>query len=665
MTAAPRPSSAVVAPRRLRALRRPGGLLAAVLLVLVSLACDGAGDHDQTRGDHLAPRVGPAFRARVAASVASCQECHPAVVRRFLEHGMAYGLAPVETLPEGDVTHPVSGDRYRFEDDLLIHERPDGGRRVARVVGRYGAGVLDISYIGCELDGEGRPTGRLSFLPLEDVRGHGAVLAPFEGHSPGSGLDMPFNAECLSCHATMDVASLPGAAADPESGRIWPDNLLGADAFDHLRPMACEACHGPTEAHAQAMQRALDEGDLDVPLELTPLGQLPPARQRDVCSLCHLQGEGRVELAPIEPGGPQPEDFLARRPALVAARPAEDHPFVGQVQRLALSACFRATPAMTCTSCHDPHTAVARQGTADFDQRCLDCHDGAAGSSTCLRPEQLTVAEVTGRAARTAAGCVDCHVRRSQPFDLAHVTTANHWIRRRPPPPSDDNIRQREDPDGPLRVFDDGRLAAALATGEGQRWEAGLVAVAAARGGDLARARDQLEQLPPAGQVSAATGETAGLPALQAAADFHHLRALAHEALGQADQALAAYGRALQVDPSHPQAGLNGAALLRWAGGTQAALDQATALVDRYPRAEKPWNLRYLIAQDNDQLAFAVDALVESVGRWPNDPTSWQALGRLWLSAGAVEEAGLAFDQAWRLQPSLPGLAEDRRATGR
>ena len=49
---------------------------------------------------------------------------------------------------------------------------------------------------------------------------------------------------------------------------------------------------------------------------------------------------------------------------------------------------------------------------------------------------------MTGGEPRSAAGCVDCHVRRSQPFDLTEVRSADHWIRRRIEPPSTAALNQ-------------------------------------------------------------------------------------------------------------------------------------------------------------------------------------------------------------------------------
>ncbi|RKY20935.1 MAG: hypothetical protein DRQ55_05985 [Planctomycetota bacterium] len=555
---------------------------------------------------------------------------------------------------------------YAFEqqgEHSVMHaRRSDGGRRTQLVVGRYGAGVFDTSYVGTELDPDGRPTGRLSFLPLEALSGHGLALSPFEALSPRTGFDMPMAAECLQCHSTQNPADLPGASADAESGRVWPDAQLGVDAWEHLSPLGCESCHGPVARHAELKLRSRESGRPSGQLGLERIGELPARRQIDICARCHLQGEGYVSLAPIERGGPQPADMLARRPVLVAAHPGDDFRFVGQVRRLSLSACFEASPAMSCSSCHDPHQAAAAQGTADFDARCTLCHGEGRG---CVREPELRVAEVSGDPARSADGCVDCHVRRSQPFDLPGVRTADHFVRRRIPPPASIPVREWEHPGGPLAVYDDGRLSELLARPGGDSWQRGATAMALIRMGRSAEALTALEGLAPPGTAGARVSSAPpGLPGLETAADVQHMRGLLLESSGAIDAAIAAYGDALRLDPSYPQARLNRANLALQQGDLPAAMSDADALALRFPAAEKPWNLRALAVARRGDLRSAVAALMQSANRWPSDADVWHELGRLLLRLGERGPAHDMLKQAQLLDPSREGLAQDLGLAG-
>ena len=629
------------------------------------------------------PDVGARTLARAEQRLATCAGCHTAVVRSFLGHGMAHTLAPLERPPVGELADPASGDSYRFEQrdgQTLFHAlRPDGGLRTQLVLGRYGAGVADTAFVGTELDRDGRPTGRLGFLPLESLRGHGLVLAPFEQAAPGTGLGMPFTGDCLTCHSTQDPAALPGAAHDAESGHVWPAEHLGADAFEHLRPLGCDACHGPVERHAELMLASLESGTPAPERGLARLGDLPAGRQRDVCARCHLQGEGHLELEPLPRGGPQPDDFLLRRPVLVPAAPGDDFRFVSQVQRLALSACFAGSPDLTCTSCHDPHAGVAAQGTAAFDARCLACHGppaaraGSTGAPApgphadrvpCSRDGALGVADVTGRVARTRDGCVDCHVRRSQPFDLPGVATADHFVRRRIPRPASGPMREWEQPDGALAVFDDGRFAPLLASPAGRDWAAVVVALRLPSLGRVDEALAGLASFPPPGSEAATRPAVARLPPLRTVAVVHHLRGLLLEAAGDLDGARAAYGDALRLDPGHPQARLNRGALSLEAGDLPAGFADAAELLRRFPLAEKPWNLRARGAALAGELGNLTAALIASTAAWPSDAATWHALGQAFLRLGRPDDARLALEQARRLQPSRQGLADDLAAAG-
>lgn len=615
--------------------------------------------------------------ARVAAGAAplqgaeSCQVCHRQIAADFAEHGMSQSLGLLDHRPVGELTNAGEGSSYAFlgEGDTvgMVATRPDGGLRFSGVVGRYGAGVFDTAYIGTELTPEGAPTGRLAFLPVEQVEGHGPALAPFEATHPGTGFDQPFSTECLGCHTTQDVAELPGAATDPESGRVWPAGAFGTDAFGHLKPLGCSACHGEAAAHAGLMQESLDSGQPYAELGLQRLAELSGARQRDVCARCHLQGEGHLELATVQRGGPQAEDFLLRRPVLVPSDPGGDFRFVSQVQRLALSACLQGAPELSCTSCHDPHRSVARQGVAAFDARCQGCHE----EQGCARPASLGVREVSGRAARSETGCVDCHVRRSQPFDLPHVQTADHFVRRRIPLPDAPPMRAWEAPSGPLSVFDDGRFAELLASAAGDRWVDGLRAMGLQRMGRHDEAAERYADFATPGTPAATSAPSPGptptdarLPPLQRAADFHHVRGLVLESGGDADGARAAYTDALDVDPGHPAARLNRGNLRLEAGQLEGALADADELVRRYPRAEKPWNLRARVAAAGGELDAAAEALTRSATLWPSDAGVWHELGRVFLRLDRLDEARGALRRARALEPSRQGLAADLATAG-
>jgi hypothetical protein len=625
---------------------------AALLLAVATLAT--------ACGESPAPPAGapaPTATADIPESMQECARCHPRVVRDFLGHGMARSLGPVTDRPAGDWTNPRTGTRFAFGADALgatlTATRADGGRRVQRVVGRIGAGIFDTSFVGTEIDPLGRPTGRLSFLPLERLADGSLAPAPFEELS-GTGFDQPVTAECLECHTTGDPRSLPREPTGAD--RVYPGNALGADALVRLGPLACDACHGETRRHADIeSERVAAVGD---DIGLSRLADLPAGAQRDVCARCHLDGEARVALHPLEGYGPRRHPLHEDRPVLVPAQPDDDFRFVAQLDRLVLSACFRGSPGMTCTSCHDPHRGVAAQGPASLQDACLACH----ATADCHRPASLTVRDVTGEEARTAEGCVDCHVRRSQPYDLAGVRTADHWVRRSIPLPASAPPRALHG--GPLALFDDGRLAAALDSDGGRAWSQGLVALGLWQRGDVQQAARLLDELPPPGTPATDwPAPPAPLPPLPLSGSFHFLRGLVLEAVGRPGEALTAYDDARRADALAPEPLVNRAALRLTLGDAQAARRDADELLSLYPGAEAGFNLLARALAREGDLAGAAAALVQSTLCWPSDAGVWHELGRLYRATGQPELARAALSQAAALQPSRPGLQADLAAT--
>jgi len=623
-------------------------------IALLAAACGESPAPELPSGKDGTPA--PVTAADIPAPMQECARCHPKIVRDFLGHGMSKSLGPVVEAPSGEWTNPHTGTRYSFGADAqgptLTATRADGGRRSQRVVGVLGAGIFDTSFVGTEIDPLGRPTGRLSFLPVERLADGRLVPAPFEEQA-GTGFDQPVTAECLECHSTGDPLALRSERRLAD--RVYPGNALGVDALERLGPLACDACHGETRRHADIeSERVAAEGD---DIGLARLGDLAAGEQRDVCARCHLDGEARVALHPLAGYGPRRSPLHQLRPVLVPAQPDDDFRFVAQLDRLVLSACFRGSPAMTCTTCHAPHSAVAAQGLASLQAACLACHAPA----DCHRPASLPVRDVTGEDARTQEGCLDCHVRRSQPYDLAGVRTADHWIRRRIPLPA--TAPPRAHHGGPLAVFDDGRLAAALDTDGGRAWSQGLVALGLWRRGEVEEAARLLATFPPPGTPAVDwPPPPAPLPPLPLSGSFHFLRGLVLEAAGR-PEALEAYDDALHADPRAPEPRVNRAALrlelLGDAAGARADADQLLAL---YPRAEAGFNLHARALAQQGDLDSAEWALVQSTLCWPSNAGVWHELGRLYRATGQLDLAKAALVQAAALEPSRPGLQDDLAA---
>lgn len=619
----------------------------------------------------------PADRSpEIPVSLRVCAGCHYAVVETWTGHGMAASvgdLAHPSRLPEpGAVTNPLSGQRFeitvRGGEAWLTATTARGGVRRQRLVGRIGAGVFDISWVGEEVDpGTGAGTGRLFFAPVETITGHGIDLSPFELHEGSPGMDMALTGDCLTCHTTTRTTELEGASRAANGRSVYPGHALGPAAFHHLDAIGCAACHGDTSRH-RAIATGQEPPREDEGLGIRRMGELTAVELRDVCARCHLQGEVRTELGSgLEAGAPRRDRPLAGQiPVLVPVRDQTGFRFVGQMEQLALSPCFRASPEMTCTTCHDPHTAVRAQGTASFDAACGSCH------AHCPRSPDLTVPRVTGRPARTETGCVDCHMPRAEPADLPHIEAADHRVRRRLPAPETGPGDGAADPtrhglpehrgvldrEGPMRLYldpHDDRLTAALATSAGERWRRGVEAMGMVSLGRLEDAAERFAGFPAPGSPEARR-PTAPEPLVPLETEplFHHLRAVVLQATGRFEEALAAYGDALELDPDRAETRVGRAELRLHLGDYRGLVADTEDVIRAHPKAEVPWLLRAEMALRLERPDMALTAFEEVASRWPSNPGVWVQIARLRRALGRPD-APQAESRAEELAPGILG----------
>ena len=612
-----------------------------------------------------APAPGPTVdRATLPVALRPCAGCHPRETADYARHGMADSVGPVDAghqppaaPPEGELHNPRNGLTYLVARDhqgpLLTARRDAGGERRQRLRGRIGAGRLDTSWAAEEIDPiSGQPTGRFFFAPVETITDHGNELSPFETGAGAVGLDLALTEACLTCHTDTPLDSLPGASlavGDDGETRLYPANALGHDAFEHLEPFGCTTCHGDAAQHLAQMTSVDDTTPaLDDDPGLRRLAHQDPGAQRDVCARCHLQGDARLDLVGERPDPTRP--LAAQVPVLVPREAGDEYRFVSQLERLVLSPCFEGSETMTCTTCHRPHQGVAQQGTASFDAICSACHDGQ-----CVRPPGLEVATVTGGSARTADGCVDCHMRRSQPFDLPHVRSADHFVRRRIPPPRDDiPHRAFADRDGELRIFDDGRLAEVLTTAEGERWRAGVEAVGLLSQGRVAEAQQRFAGFPPPGSGTARKiSAPRPLAPLETTVAFHYSRGLALLAGGDVAAAESAWNDALAVDPLAAGVMLSRARLRLDRGDVAGTLVDSETVITRFPRAEQPWELRAALAERVGRPELARTAYDAYTRLWPSNAAAWFKLGLLRRMEGRETDAVQALSRARTLEADL------------
>ncbi|MFN7926019.1 MAG: tetratricopeptide repeat protein [Bryobacteraceae bacterium] len=239
---------------------------------------------------------------------------------------------------------------------------------VETIVGGRRHGLSFLARVG-EIDGEKliRPV-LVETRFLQGAHQERLVLSPgfptapaaSYGTAAGHALSPGFEKKCLSCHGTP----LPGKV---ESG------------------VRCESCHGPGQAHVEAVKRG------DRRLAIVNPKRLDPAESLAVCAQCHSGFSKKAD--------PLPGDLLVSSQA-VALRNTE---------------CFKQSGgALVCTSCHDPHQDALPTGDARYASACRRCHDPGLPQHAAVCPVNQT------------AGCTGCHMPVQQEGSF-HM--ADHWIR--------------------------------------------------------------------------------------------------------------------------------------------------------------------------------------------------------------------------------------------
>ena len=321
---------------------------------------------------------------------------------------MAHASGPaIEDLKPTNFVHAKSGVHYRiYSEDgkvWLSFERPgdqavNGERQLLYFIG---SGHRGRSYL-FSVDGFvfESPINWYAGRKLWD-------MAPAYGNTQEIPMNLPAYVNCLQCHTSG--MQLPIKNTENE----YPIPLFTQNG------VGCERCHGPGAAHAKGATDSQDAAHAKGAAIVNPV-RLPAAQRDSICMQCHLEANVAIERAGRHAYEFRPGDILddyVRHYVLVGSQSLS----VGansQFEALAQSTCKKKSgDAMSCMSCHDPHSSPpADQRASYFRGKCLACHGAAFGAKH--HPEN--------------ADCTACHMPSSLSADIAHTEVTDHRIQRRP-----------------------------------------------------------------------------------------------------------------------------------------------------------------------------------------------------------------------------------------
>jgi len=362
---------------------------AAVCLALGLTAGGGVALWARARRTAASATARQAAPARFVGSQA-CARCHAREHAAWSSSHHRHAMEPADPATVlgdfGDVTFRYFGRDTRFSrrgSELLVTtENQEGRAQTFRVAYTLGYAPLQQYLVAFD-------DGRLQALPFAwdaRPRERGGQrwfhLYPDDDVTPADPLfwtrpRQSFNHMCGDCHTTRFSKRF-----SEETGRFdsqWSELANG-----------CESCHGAGSAHVEAV----DRGARDAAARGFVNGLHTQPEQLDQCGACHAR---RVRLRE----DPSHEHMLETwRPELLsdglyfADGQIKDEVFeLGSFLQSKMAA-----RGITCSHCHDPHTARLR---AEGNALCTRCHD---------RPTFDSPQHHFHAAGTDGARCVSCHM---------------------------------------------------------------------------------------------------------------------------------------------------------------------------------------------------------------------------------------------------------------
>ena len=337
----------------------------------------------------------------------TCSGCHAAAAEAWKDSHHSWALRtadPGNVLGDfDDATFEHNGKVTRFfTRDGRHHVETDGpdGKQTELEI-KYAVGVAPLQQYLVEMD-----RGRLQALDIawDTERERWYHLYPDQILKPGDGLHWSgpyknWQTRCAECHQTNFVKAYSPKTRTYRS--TWSDLTV-----------ACEACHGPGEAHV-AWARTPDTFDarrfagVDAKGMTFAFRKAAPQNELQLCARCHSRRE------PLGADSPPPSASFADHYNMALLRQGLYHAD-GQIDdEVYVYGSFLQSKmydrGVRCTNCHEPHSGTLK---ALGNAVCTQCHNETGNPDfPTLKPAEYDSPDHHHHAPDTAgAKCVSCHM---------------------------------------------------------------------------------------------------------------------------------------------------------------------------------------------------------------------------------------------------------------
>jgi tetratricopeptide (TPR) repeat protein len=586
----------------------------------------------------------------------SCVPCHREVYETYRRTGMGrsfYRLTPENTVEDfaGNNTyyHDASGEYYTMSQrgGRYYQRRHQLGRdgRETNIVEKeihfvLGSGNHARTYLNKT------SSGQLVELPLGWYAEKGGFWAMNPGYDRADHMEFrrKLDQECFFCHNAYPEIS-PGDGRELVLRGAIPEGI------------DCQRCHGPGRDHVHSARRGGSQET--VRKTIVNPARLAPERQLELCLQCHLESTSRRlpyslrrygrGLFSFRPGEPL-ENYILHFDHAPSAGYDDKFEIAQAAYRFLKSACFlKSNGALTCTTCHNPHEVTrGDEALRRYAKVCQSCHANAHNASE---------------------NCVECHMPKRRTEDVVHVVATDHYIQRHRP--ARDLVAPLQEVHDTAQTGYHGEVVPLYprlpaASGENELYLAtAQVAEGANLKAGIARLQKAIETYRPAqaefyvelANAYSKTGQSANaIPyyeeALRRRPSFPAAQRNYAAALISSGRVAAAV-KALEAAGSEDAATLNalGAAYLE-----QSRLDQAVAALGRALRidpdlTEAYVNLGTALSRKGDR-GQAADAFRAAIRVSPGSSAAHNNLASLLNAQGDFEQAQYHFRMAIRSDPS-------------